>query len=127
MPRRKYAGTYDDAWQRRRAPYLPADFDPRFFQLAPPEQVAPGYLVGGETVEVVGATAEGVLRFSLPRYAVEVTYLVDGSPQSRPAHLDTVLVQPDLRRVLLTWRAALAADKRVLRVEEIRVDAERGS
>jgi hypothetical protein len=127
MPRRGYAGTYDEAWQRRRAPYLPADFDPRFFQLAPPELVAPGYLTGGEPVEVTGATPDGALRFAVPRLAVEVTFVVDGESRPRPARLDTVLVQPDNRRVLLTWRAALACDKRILRVEEIRVAAERAA
>lgn len=127
MPRRAYAGTYDDAWQRRRAPYLPSDFDPRFFQLAPPELVAPGYLIGGEPVEAIGVTPSGALRFTVPRLAVEVTYVVDGAPVARVANLDTLHVQPDNRRVLLTWRAALACDKRVLRVEEIRVAAERAS
>ena len=54
-PRRSYAGTYDERWQAQRAPYLPTDFDPRFFQLAPPDLIAPGYLQGGEPVEVHGA------------------------------------------------------------------------
>jgi hypothetical protein len=36
QPRRGWAGTYDAAWQARRAPYLPLDFDPRFFNVAPP-------------------------------------------------------------------------------------------
>jgi hypothetical protein len=48
-PRRHHAGTYDEAWQRQRAPYLPADFDPRFFQLAPPDQIAPGYSPAGSS------------------------------------------------------------------------------
>ena len=126
MPRRGYAGTYDEAWQRGRAPYLPADFDPRFFQLAPPELVAPGYFTGGEPVEVTGATPDGALRFAVPRLVVAVTYVIDGAPVERPAHLDTVFIQPDNRRVLLTWRAALACDKQALRVDEIRIAAERG-
>lgn len=127
MPRRAHAGTYDEAWQRERAPYLPTDFDPRFFQLALPEQVVPGYLTGGELVDAAGVTPGGRLRFELPRLGVEVTFVVDGAPTVRTAHLDTVLVQPDNRRVLLTWRAALACDKRFLRVEEIRVATERVS
>ena len=38
------AGTYDDQWQTRRAPYLPEDFDARFFQLAPTGLVAASIL-----------------------------------------------------------------------------------
>lgn len=36
LPRRRHAGSYDQRWQRARAPYLPADFDPRFFNCAAP-------------------------------------------------------------------------------------------
>ena len=32
-------GTYDTAWQRSRAPLLPADVDPRYWQAAPSDQV----------------------------------------------------------------------------------------
>ncbi len=39
-PRATFAGTYDEAWRKKRAPYLPADFAPRFFQAAP--QDGPG-------------------------------------------------------------------------------------
>ena len=125
-PRRSYAGTYDDAWQKHRAPYLPTDFDPRFFQLAPPELVARGYLQGGEPVELLGATPGGVpLRFCLPAVRVTVAYLLDGGPTPVPAELDTVLVEPDAGRVLLTWRAALACDKRALRVREVRATVAR--
>lgn len=127
LPRLVYAGTYDEAWQRSRAPYLPADFDPRFLQLAPPELIAPAYFVGGEPVEVTGVTPGGQLRFEVPRVAVEVTYVVAGAAERRPARLDTVLIEPDNRRVLVTWRAALRCDKRALRVETVHVAAERAS
>src|SRR5262249_19035840 len=60
-PRRKLAGTYDADWLRHRIPYLPRDFDPRFFQTAPPGLAAPGHFQGGEEVEVRGATPDGLL------------------------------------------------------------------
>lgn len=47
MPRSQYAGTYDEQWQTTRAPYLPQDFDRRFFNMAHPDLVYPGYLQGG--------------------------------------------------------------------------------
>jgi hypothetical protein len=43
LPRRDFAGTYDDGWTKKRAPYLPLDFDSRFFQVAPPALIAPGW------------------------------------------------------------------------------------
>lgn len=118
-PRRTYAGTYDAAWQQGRAPYLPRDFDPRFFQLAPSDQVAPGYLKGDEEAVVVGATPEGELRFRLPGHRVQVTYRLDGTDHARPANLDTVLIEPDEGRLVLVWRTVFACDKKVLRVREV--------
>jgi hypothetical protein len=122
-PRRSYAGTYDEEWQRRRAPYLPRDFDRRFFQVAPPDQVAPEYLRGGEPVEVVGASPRGPMRFHLPAYRVEVAYALDARSHVRPARLDTVSIEPDDARLVLVWRAALACDKKALRVRSVEARA----
>jgi hypothetical protein len=120
QPRCSHAGTYDEAWQTGRAPYLPSDFDPRFFQLAPPGLVHPaGYLQGGELVDVRGATPNGWLRFQLPSVRVQITYVVGGSKEPRPTTLDTVIVEPDANRVVLIWRAALQCDKRILKVERV--------
>lgn len=121
LPRRAWAGTYDDAWRISRAPYLPEDFDTRFFQLAPDGLAAPGHLRGGEPVEVSGATPEGPLRFLLPTLDVRVEHRLDGATETAPASLETVLVEPDESRVVLVWRAALPCDGKLLRVREITV------
>src|SRR5262249_45922943 len=49
-PRRRYVGTYDDHWMKERMPLPPLDFDPRFHQVAPPDQITPQPLRGGELV-----------------------------------------------------------------------------
>ncbi|MGH8620724.1 MAG: DUF2169 family type VI secretion system accessory protein [Burkholderiales bacterium] len=118
-PRRSYAGTYDEQWQAQRAPFLPRDFDARFFQLAPPALVASPYLTGGEAVDVRGATPAGGLQFHLPRVALRITYVLDGVPHARPANLDTVLIEPDAGRLIMVWRAVLSCDKRALRVSAV--------
>lgn len=123
LPRRSFAGTYDEAWQSGRAPYLPENFDPRFFQLAPGGLVAPGYFVGGEVVDVVGATPAGRLTFRLPALPVQVEYTVAGAARTPPVKLDTVLIEPDASRVVLVWRTVLACDKKLLKVREIAVRA----
>jgi hypothetical protein len=122
-PRRSYAGTYDERWQRERAPFLPADFDARFLQVAPPGMIVPGYLRGGERIDVRGATPSGTLTFALPRARVEVSYVFDSGSETRVANLDTVLIEPDAARVILVWRSALACDKKLLRVREVAVQA----
>lgn len=120
-PRCRYAGTYDEQWTRTRAPYLPRDFDPRFLQIAPADQVVPGYLGGDELVQVSGASPSGEVRFQLPAVRPKITFRLDEETHARPANLDTVLIEPDQGRVLLVWRAAFQCDKKVLRVREIGV------
>jgi hypothetical protein len=71
--------------------------------------VAPGYLRGDEQGLAVGVTPEGHMPFALPGLpppAVQVR-LVNGPPQAVGMVLDTVIVEPDDRRVLLLWRGHL--------------------
>jgi hypothetical protein len=119
QPRRGYAGTYDERWKKQRAPYLPKDFDARFFQIAPPDLVKPGYLSGGEVVELIGVSQTGQLAFTVPNQQVQVTYQLDDRKQLCPAYLDTVLIEPDLNRVVLIWRSMFPCDKKALRIREI--------
>ncbi len=121
MPRVSFAGTYDEAWQRQRAPYLPVDFNPRFLNVAHPDLVCPGYLLGGEPVEVVNASPRGNLRFHLPKVDLAVGGWMAGKRETLEPRLETVLLEPSVPRVTLLWRAAFPCDKRVLRVEEIEV------
>lgn len=125
LPRRKYAGTYDEDWQKKRAPYLPEDFDPRFFNAAHPDLVFDGYLKGGEPIQVVGASAKGRLRFRLPVCDLEAAVTVAGRTEEPPLYLETVLIEPDEERLCMTWRAALPCDKKALKVEEVEVGLQR--
>jgi hypothetical protein len=81
--------------------------------------MAPGYLKGGESVELRGFTRAGIARFRLPKVTLRITYRLDGSPEERPAHLDTVLIEPEQSRFSLTWRSVFPCDKKALRVSEI--------
>ncbi|MGH8295114.1 MAG: DUF2169 family type VI secretion system accessory protein [Steroidobacteraceae bacterium] len=125
LPRRAFAGTYDDLWQRRRAPYLPVDFDPRFLRCAAAELAFDRYLRGGEPIEVHGASAEGVIAFPIPTASLHVEVKVAGSIEHPPVNLETVLLEPDENRVSLTWRAALPCDRKVRKVEKVTVTRQR--
>jgi hypothetical protein len=126
LPRRSFAGTYDQAWEQSRAPFLPADFDPRFLQAAPPDQVIPS-IAGGEPLELLNASPNGKLAFTLPRYRVDVRVLLDNRTHTPPCRIDTVIVEPDEQRVMLIWRAALPCDKSALKVREVAIHATPGS
>lgn len=126
MPRRQYTGTIDEAWMEERMPLLPLDFDDRFNHAAPPDQITPSPLRGGERVEVSGMHEEGPFAFDLPkpRFFVGVQ-LADRLDEHAPK-LDTVLLHANERAVEMTWRAVVplprrAADVRFVQVHEKQV------
>jgi hypothetical protein len=125
QPRAALAGTYDDAWNKDRAPLLPKDFNRRHLNAAASGLIAPGYLRGDEPIVVVGASPEGRLSFSLPGIApptVQVM-LASGPAQAVPMALDTIIIEPDDHRVMLLWRGHQVLRTGPHDVREITVDA----
>jgi hypothetical protein len=102
--RAQYAGTYDESWQRQRAPLLPADFDDRFYNIAPIDQQLDRY-PAGETITLVNMTPRGHESFLLPEFTFPVAFVDAGQLVEREAHPDTVLIDLDTKQV--TIRAAL--------------------
>jgi len=121
LPRRACAGTYDAAWQRQRAPYLPADFDARFFMMASPELAFDRFLTGGEPFQIDGVHPEGPIAFALPGAPLELHVSVAGAHEHPPVNLETVLIAPDANLLCLSWRGVLAVDRKALKVETIRL------
>jgi hypothetical protein len=121
LPRRDYAGTYDEAWQTGRAPYLPVDFDPRFFCIAPPDFNFGRYLVGGEPVQLDNLHRNGPLAFTLPQCRLQAAVRVAGKTETPPLNLETVLIEPEKNRLCLTWRGALPCDKKALKIEQVEI------
>jgi hypothetical protein len=103
--RLQYAGTYDEQWQKTRAPLWPSDVNPRFFSCASPGLHSPEPLRGGEPVLVEHMTPDGRWSFRLPSFMVYVRSFVRGRAEHSRAQLDRVLLLPEDRRVTLTWRA----------------------
>lgn len=125
QPRASLAGTYDGTWLRTRAPRLPKDFDRRHLNAGSPGLIAPHYLQGNEPVTVMGASPEGTLNFALPglpppRVRVSRRRGPDAQLQTS---LDTVIVEPDERRVSLLWRTHLPLDNGPHDVRAIAVTA----
>jgi hypothetical protein len=111
QPRARFAGTYDDTWDRSRKPMLPSDFDYRFFNAAAPGLVAPGYLRGHEEVVVLNAGPAARLEFRLPGVPPPQCRVVlrNGRETTLTTHLDTVIVDADDHRLMMLWRAFAAA------------------
>lgn len=112
-PRLGYAGTYDARWQKERYPLVPEDFDDRFYQAAPEDQQVEGFLKGGETVELQNLSPQGRLVFTLPKvYPVFTTCFRKRQVEHR-AKLYTVILEPDVPRVLMVWQTALSCHHQV--------------
>lgn len=125
QPRVAFAGTYDDAWQKTRAPYLPTDFDNRFLNMAHPELVYPGYLHGNEPVTITNMHPDGTFQFELPQVN-PVTRVVVGKRVEQPVfNLETLILEPNQRKLSLVWRAAMPCDKQMLKISEIKIGMSR--
>jgi hypothetical protein len=121
-PRKSLAGTYDEAWQRNRAPYLPHDFNMRHFNVAHADLICDGHLAGGEPIVLKNLSRETpVIRLNVPSVEIESTFRVAGSSQTVPLHLETIMFMPDDGCYSATWRGGLACDKKLLKVEEVTV------
>lgn len=103
--RRRFAGTFDAAWRESQRPYLPRDFDPRFFSVASPGLWSAVSLFGELAVELVHLAPTPVLRFRLPDVRVHVGFVLGGHVQERHAELWTIVLDPDERRVSMVWGA----------------------
>jgi hypothetical protein len=116
--RLRFAGTYDQRWQDEVFPFLPADFDERYHQAAPLDQQLP-WPAGGEEVVLVNLVPEGRTHFRLPVVDLPVVFLLrdGGRVEQRPV-LDTILIEPDARRVCLTWRTSVALRRDLFEVPE---------
>jgi hypothetical protein len=112
------AGTYDQNWLDNVAPFLPADFDPRYYQSAPVDQQI-DHPKGGERVELVNLTADGLRSFELPKLElpIEITN-ADYERVQIEAKLDTLFFEPDLGRFSILWRASHPLRRNMLELRQ---------
>jgi hypothetical protein len=120
-PRVAFAGTYDEAWQSNRAPYLPEDFDSRFLNMAHPDLICADYLRGGEAVSITGMHPGGALNFSLPRIELHSRIKLGSQLDHANFYLETLLFEPNQLQLSLVWKAAYCCDKNALKIEEIKI------
>ncbi|APR82345.1 Hypothetical protein A7982_07694 [Minicystis rosea] len=124
-PRRAFAGTYDAAWRADRCPLLPRDFDRRFLQAAPPELVSPRLFQGGEPVRIEGASERGPVAFRVPRPALEIAVSIKRSVTHHRPVIDTIVIEPDERRVVLTHRLTFPCPRNYLPLDGVRIAMKR--
>jgi hypothetical protein len=108
--RARLAGTYDLAWQEGRAPLLPEDFDPAYWQAAPADQQLQREAVAdGAVLELGGFTgcgpAETPTAFRLPIPELEMSTRVAGQWLPGDLALQSVMVDVDKLLVRMCYQA----------------------
>jgi len=138
LPRAKQQGTRDQRWAMFRAPLLPKDFDPGFYNSAPADQqLKKGFFKGDEPVVVTGMhPTHQRWATSLPGKRVRVFALVDNAEEhaQKPyapekkfvevqMHLDTVHIHADKAEMALLWRGPMAI-KTLAEIEDYYIASE---
>lgn len=104
--RARFAGTYDQHWIDDVFPFLPEDFDERYYQAAPEDQQVP-LPKGPMEVVLRGFATDGVRQFMLPHLAPPVqVFPKRGDREDHVATLDTIAFEPDVGRFTMAWRVA---------------------
>jgi len=126
-PRARYGGTYDDKWRDEQFPFLPRDFDEAYFQAAPLEQQVP-HPTGGEDIRLVNLSPDGEVSFALPAFDAPIHYFPkNGQRENGRLTLDTIVLEPDRHRFMLTWRATRPLKKNIFEIAQVLVGRKPGA
>jgi hypothetical protein len=64
---------------------------------------------------------EGEIRAILPEVVLSSDFKLNGKSHKVNTKLETLIVEPNEKKISMVWRAAFAADKRALEVSEIEI------
>jgi hypothetical protein len=118
LPRRAFAGTYDDGWKANQFPLVPLDFDTRFHQAAANDQQVQR-LRGGEAVSVSNMTPDGDWTFAIPSLTIPVQLRYADHVDGISVRTDTIVIEPDFCRVTLKARAVVSLRRNAPPLEEV--------
>jgi hypothetical protein len=114
----KYAGTYDQNWRDNVFPFLPADFDPRYFQCVPEDQQL-ATPQGGERIILANLTSDGRREFAFPTVDMPVVFFGRRADRvETKGTIDTVLFEPELERFTVVWRSSLQLQRDIFEVSQ---------
>ena len=119
--RAQYAGTYDDKWLEDHFPFLPPDFDERYYQAAPLDQQLP-FSHGGQEVVLANLTADSRRNFLLPNFEAPVqVFPKRGERNNHKGTLDTIVFRPDDECFTMSWRVTLPLNRSIFEIAQVLV------
>jgi uncharacterized protein YjbI with pentapeptide repeats len=123
LPRAAPNGSYRGNWTKERWPWLPADFDYGYFNMAPRDQQIDGYLGGDEELRFENLhTSVPDYRCRLPGVRVRCFALIRGLKKEEqfrevPMNLDTLWIDMAGEKMVLIWRGL--AEVRTPKMKEV--------
>lgn len=120
QPRASHAGTYDEHWMTQVKPFLPQDFDERYFQAAPLDQQL-AHLAPGSAFACMNMSASGRFVAYLPRFELPVRFRFQGRSELRQLRADTLILQPGQNRLMLIGRVSVALARKAGSLREVLV------
>jgi hypothetical protein len=106
-----HAGTYDDAWQKERAPDLPADFNPRFYNCAHPDLQLDQAPAPGTPIRLAHLARQPFIDCVFPALSLSVQARTASGHlhPPRPLTPDTLVIEPEQDRLSVVWRTLIPA------------------
>ncbi len=120
LPRSSFAGTYDQRWMDDKLPFLPDNFDERYFQSAPLDQQL-ARLSEGMAFECVNMSASGRFPVRLPQLLVPVRFMFDHGTDTQTLAPDTLILKPAEGRIVLLARASVPLTRKIVALREIQI------
>ncbi|ESW80699.1 DUF2169 domain-containing protein [Mesorhizobium sp. C280B] len=122
--RARYAGTYDKHWMENVLPFLPQDFDDRYFQAAPQDQwldkLGEGMIFG-----CLGMNESGKFKVKLPAMSVAVRFMFHDRTEHKVVAPDTLTMLPHEGRIVLVGRASTKLPRKFVKLLQVQVGKER--
>jgi hypothetical protein len=122
--RARYAGTYDKQWMDDVLPFLPQDFDDRYFQSAPQDQQGVS-LAEGTGFECLNMSETGRFPVRLPEVLVPVRFVYDDRTVDETVTPDTLIIVPHENRIVLVGRVRAQLPRKFVRLQEVQVGRKR--
>lgn len=109
--RQQHTGTCDAAWEKKTAPNLPKNFNPRFYNAAHPDLQLSKTPPGGTPIELTHLAKRAVIECRFPTLSLSVLASTAGGQALAAALLqaDTLIIEPEFDRLSVVWRILLPA------------------
>ena len=113
-PRLSHCGTTDAAWQVKRFPLPPLDFNPAHYNTAAPDLIMPTPVRGGEQVVLTHLhPSQHQITLQLPKLRIVVRTEIQNQWYRHIVKMDRLIIDADKQQFHIVWGARLNCGTRV--------------